>query len=147
MNPILLLFSQNCGLSGLEFTKCFSELQTVKTLTRLLHQKQSDLSLHCLSRHFWLVNTARNFRSFTVHSLQAHYGKCFKIMNSFLLLFLNKMQFVRTGVPKMLVRIANSEDPDGASDLGLHCLCRPFWWQLGLKFLETLPYYKNVSLI
>ena len=28
----------------------------------------------------------------------------------------------------MLIRIANREDPDQtASDLGLHCLSRPFW--------------------
>ena len=38
--------------SGLEFTKCFAEYQTGKTLIRLLLQKQSDLGLCCLSRIF-----------------------------------------------------------------------------------------------
>ena len=38
---------------------------------------------------------------------------------------------LRTGNNKMLVRIANREDPDQTafqkqSDLGLHCLSRPF---------------------
>ena len=33
---------------------------------RLLLQKQSDLGLRCLSRHFWLVTCVQNFRTFTV---------------------------------------------------------------------------------
>ena len=33
------------------------------------------------------------------------------------------MLAVRDGIHKMLVRIANSEDPD----LGLPCMSRPFW--------------------
>ena len=41
-----------CWLSGLELTKCSSEKQTGKILIRLLLQKQSDLGLHCLSKHF-----------------------------------------------------------------------------------------------
>ena len=41
-----------CWLSGPEFTKCLSEYQSEKTLIRLLLQKQSDLGLHSLSRHF-----------------------------------------------------------------------------------------------
>ena len=40
------------------------------------------------------------------------YGKCPKISNTFLFLFSNKMLVVRAGVHKMLVRIANREDPD-----------------------------------
>ena len=36
-------------------TKFLSEKQTEKTLIRLLHQKQSDLGLHCLSKCFWPV--------------------------------------------------------------------------------------------
>ena len=37
-------------VSELEFTKPLSELQTGKTLIRLLLKKQSDLGLLCLSR-------------------------------------------------------------------------------------------------
>ena len=37
-----------------------------KTLIRLLLQKQSDLSLHCLSRTFWEATSVQNFRIFTV---------------------------------------------------------------------------------
>ena len=40
------------------------------------------------------------------------YGKCSKILNAFLFLFSNKMLVFRAGIHKMLVRIANREDPD-----------------------------------
>ena len=46
----------------------------------------------------------------------------FKILNTFLFLFLNKMWVIRAGIHKMLVRIANREDPY----LGLCCLSRLF---------------------
>ena len=37
------------------------------------------------------------------------------------------MFVIKDGIHNMLVRIANREDPDQtASDLGLHCLSRPF---------------------
>ena len=36
----------------------------------------------------------------------------FKNLNAFLYLFSNKMYVVRAGIHKMLVRIANREDPD-----------------------------------
>ena len=39
-------------------------------------------------------------------------GKCSKILNGFLFLFLNKMLVIRAEIHKMLVRIANREDPD-----------------------------------
>ena len=35
-----------CWISGLEFTKCLSKQQTMKTLIRLLLQNESDLGLH-----------------------------------------------------------------------------------------------------
>ena len=55
------------------------------------------------------------------------YGKCSKISNTFLFLLSNKTWVIRTGIHKMLVHIANSEDPDQTgSDLGLHCLLRLF---------------------
>ena len=46
-----------------------------------------------------------------------------------------KMLIIRAGTHKTHVRIANREDPDQTadeeaviqSDLGLHCLSRPFW--------------------
>ena len=40
------------------------------------------------------------------------YGKCSKILNTFLFLFLAKMLVFRTGIHKMFDRIANREDPD-----------------------------------
>ena len=39
-------------------------------------------------------------------------GKCSKISNSIFFLFSNKMLAIRAGILKMLVRIANREDPD-----------------------------------
>ena len=48
------------------------------------------------------------------------YGKCSKISNTFL--FSNKMLVFRVTIHKMLVKIANREDPD----LGLRCLST-FW--------------------
>ena len=40
------------------------------------------------------------------------------------------MVVIRTGIHKMLVRIANREDPYQTTlDLGLHFLSRPFFWQ------------------
>ena len=40
------------------------------------------------------------------------YGKCSKISNTFLVLFSNEMLVIRDGIHKLLVRIANREDPD-----------------------------------
>ena len=40
------------------------------------------------------------------------YGKYSKISNTFLFLFSNEMLVFRAGSHKMLVRIANREDPD-----------------------------------
>ena len=42
------------------------ELQTGKTLIRLLLQKQSDLGLHCLSLPFWQATSIQNLRTSTV---------------------------------------------------------------------------------
>ena len=60
------------------------------------------------------------------------YSKCSKILITFLSLSSNKMWVTRAGINRMLVRIANRVDPDHTalqeqSDLGLHCLFRPFW--------------------
>ena len=70
--------------------KCMAVKQTVKTLTRLLLQEQSDLGLHCLSRTFW----------------KAH------IVLMFLFLFLNKIMIIRAGIHKMHVKIENRKTPD-----------------------------------
>ena len=51
-------------LSVLESTKCLLELQTGKTLIRLL--LQSDLGLHCLSRLNWEATGVRNSRTLTI---------------------------------------------------------------------------------
>ena len=40
------------------------------------------------------------------------YGKCSKISNTSLFLFLNKLLVIRAGIHKMPVRIANRADPD-----------------------------------
>ena len=47
-----------------------------------------------------------------ITTLKACYGKCSKILNAFLFLFSNKMLVFMAGIHKMLVRIANMEDPD-----------------------------------
>ena len=45
------------------------------------------------------------------------YGKCSKILNTFLFLISNKLLVFRTGIHKMLVRIAIREDPDQTASL------------------------------
>ena len=57
------------------------------------------------------TNTATEFPS-------KHYGKCSKILKTFLFLFSKKMLAHRGGIYKMLVRIANSEDPDQTASSG-----------------------------
>ena len=64
-----------CMLSGLEFTK---------SLTRVLHQKQSDLGLLCLSSLFWQPARVQNFKT-------------------------PKMYVIRAGIHKKLDQTASSE--------------------------------------
>ena len=47
------------------------------------------------------------------------------------------------GVHKMLLRIANREDPD----LGRHCMSRTFGRLLVFKIFEHLPYLENTKII
>ena len=56
------------------------------------------------------------------------YGKCSKFSNTLLFPFSNKLVAIRAGINKMLVRIANREDPNqtALSGLGLPYLSRPF---------------------
>ena len=74
------------------------------------------------------------------------YGKCSKVWNFFHFIFTNKMLLNRTGVNKMLVRIANREDPDqtasseavwSGSALFVRAFCHR---QLVFAILEHLPY-------
>ena len=44
--------------------------------------------------------------------IRTYLSKCSKISNIFLFLFSNKMLVLMAGIHKMLVRIANREDPD-----------------------------------
>ena len=72
-------------------------------------------------------------------------GKCSKISNTFLVLFLNKMLLIRAGIQKMLVTIANREEPNQTASfgMGVHCLCF-FGRQLVFEILEHLrKYCKN----
>ena len=69
-----------------------------------------------------------NFTFFLSHS------KCSKIHNTLLNLCSNKMLDVKAGIHNMLVRIANREDLIRLlllkqSDLGLHCLSMPLFFQ------------------
>ena len=50
------------------YQECLFQKQTGKTLIRLLLQKQSDLGLSCLSRHFdtQAATSFGNFRTFTI---------------------------------------------------------------------------------
>ena len=50
-------------------------------------------------------------------------------VNTFNLLFTDKV--IEAGIHKMLIRIANTEDPvQEQSDLGLHCLSRCYFYSL-----------------
>ena len=59
------------------------------------------------------------------------YGKCSEILKLFLFLLSNKMQVIRAGIHKMLVRKANREDPGRTARSSLIWVCtvlyRPFW--------------------
>ena len=58
-----------------------------------------------------------------VINVRKRYGKCSKILNKFLFLFLNKMLVCMAGTHKMLVKITNRLH----LLLGMHCLSMPFW--------------------
>ena len=52
---------------------------------------------------------------FTANSM---YGKCSIISNALLFYFSNKIVVIRAGINKILVRIANREDPDQTASSG-----------------------------
>ena len=63
-------------------------------------------------KYLWLLSSLWWFKCI--------YGKCFKILNTFLGLFSKKEKIwlhMKAGIHKMLVRIANKEDPDQTSAL------------------------------
>ena len=62
------------------------------------------------------------------------HGKCSKISNTFLFLFSNKMLVIRAGIHKMLVRIANREDPDQTL----------IWvWAVGIGIFSRQQVFRN----
>ena len=68
---------------------------------------------------------SRNMKQLIQHLLRKEsYGKKFQNFEHFS--FSVPKLVIRAGIHKILVRIANSEDPDQA-DLGLCCLSRPSW--------------------
>ena len=119
------------------------EQQTWKALIRLLLQYQPDLGLGCLSSLFRQVTliAAPLPQPKIIEENIIGYGKCSKILNTFLFLFSVKIMVIRADIHKMHARIANREDPDlKQSDLGLHCMSSPFW-QATLK-AAPLPQLK-----
>ena len=57
-------------------------------------------------------------RFYCTVNLRIKYCKCSKILNTFLCQFSNKMLVIRTGIHRMLVKIANREDLDQAASSG-----------------------------
>ena len=51
------------------------------------------------------------------------YGKCSKILNTFLFLFSHEISVIGAGIDKIFVGIAKSSSPNqtASSDLGPHC--------------------------
>ena len=60
----------------------------------------------------YLLTAFRENLKKSVPLKKRNYSKCSKISNTFLILFSNKMLIFRAGIHKILVRIANWEDPD-----------------------------------
>ena len=103
-----------------------------------------DVTSYDKRRIVFKANSAFSFPFFL------YYGKCSKISNTFLFLFLIKMLVFTACIHKMLVRVANREDPDQTvlkkqSDLGLPCLSRPFWQAISVQILEHLFTSSNFS--
>ena len=78
----------------------------------------------------------------TINGVTINLG-CSKISNTFHFLFSMKMRVIGDGIYKILVSyIANREDPDqtasSQSDLGLHCLSRPFCLATSVRNFRTV---------
>ena len=90
-----------------------------------IHVLCINISLGLISWHF--SSSASRFQK-VYRRENLPLGKFSKISNIILFLFSDKMLVIRAGIHKMLVRIANREDPDqNQFDLGQYCLTRPFW--------------------
>ena len=80
-----------------------------------------------------------------------HFGKCSKILNIFLFLLSLEMLVLRAEINKMLVLVANKEDPvislllQKQSDLGLPCLSRPFWQVTIILKFRTFTLSKELA--
>ena len=78
---------------------------------------------------------------------RTHYVlKCSKISNALHFLFSTKVLVIRAGIHKMLLKIANKEDPDqpASSDLGLHCLSRHLRQATHVRNFRTLALAENI---
>ena len=73
--------------------------------------------INCLIQYFeadflWKVSLKILNSGIILKTFTHAYGKCSKILNTFLFLFSNKMVVIKAGINKMIVIIANREDPD-----------------------------------
>ena len=72
-----------------------------ETPIRLLHQKQSDLGLHCLSRPFWWATSVLYLRTFTV-PVMASYVNCLLVTTCTVLLYMYHKVYSKTCVKRPL---------------------------------------------
>ena len=90
----------------------------------------------CQKALFWRKYLMNSYTTNTA------YGKCFKILNAFLILIPNKMLVFKAGINKMLFRLASSANPvqkvlQKESDLGLQCCLGFLGRQLLFEILEN----------
>ena len=73
-----------------------------------------ELALIIINRPTPLLTQSESFGSLDFAVLRVNYGKCSNITNTikFLFLFSTKWLVIMTGIHKMLVGLANREDPD-----------------------------------
>ena len=72
----------------------------------ILRDRQPELNLHALQELALTTAVVARANCF------GNCSKFLKILNTFFFLFSHKMLIFRAGIHKMLVRIANREDPD-----------------------------------
>ena len=96
-----------CCFLELEFTKCFSEMQTGKTLIRLLLQDPiANYGLHCLSRTFWQTTSVYNLRTFTVLYMNNKENVTMSV-HVFLVINKKKKELVKAMTIKLLCMLGN----------------------------------------
>ena len=87
--------------------------------------------------------TANHYAITNISYLKLNYGKCSKISNTFLFLFSVKMLIFSAGINKILVRLSKTGKTlirlllQKQSDLGLHCLHRPYWQSASVRNFRT----------